>query len=47
MKVRDYKGFCLHLKEYDRLGIAYSIGDLIRLAKKYNTPIPKNIRGKK
>jgi len=42
----DYKGFCLHLKEYDRLNIAYGMNDLIRLAKKYNTPIPKSDREK-
>ena len=40
----DYKGFCLHIKEYDKLGIPYGINDLIRLARKYNTPIPKQFR---
>ena len=43
-KKADYKGFCLHLKEYDKFNIAYGINDLIRLAKKYNTPIPKQFR---
>jgi len=37
----DYKGFVLHLRELDKLRIPYSIGDLIQLARKYNTPIPK------
>ena len=45
MKKRpDYKGFVLHLREWKKFGIPYSIGDLIQLAKKYNTPIPKEFK---
>jgi hypothetical protein len=45
-KRADYKGFCLHLKEYDRLGIGYGLNDLRRLARKYNCSIPKEYRQK-
>jgi len=39
----DYRGFCEHIAEWKRLGIPYGISDLIRLAAKYNTPIPEYI----
>jgi len=29
----DYKGFCLHVEEWN---------DLVKIAKKYHTPIPSN-----
>ena len=40
----DYKGFVLHTKEWDRLGIPYGFNELIEIAEKYNTPIPINIQ---
>lgn len=40
----DYKGFCEHVTEWKKHGIPYGISDLIRLARKYNTPIPDYIR---
>jgi hypothetical protein len=36
----DYEGFCLHVVEWEKLGIPHSLSDMIELAKKYNTPIP-------
>jgi hypothetical protein len=42
----DYRGFCLHIKEYDKLGITYGLNDLRRLARIYNCPIPKKFRQK-
>jgi len=39
----DYRGFMLHLKDLDKYGIAYGINDLIELANKYRTPIPRFI----
>jgi hypothetical protein len=39
-KELDYKGFGEHLIEYEEKGIPIGMSDLIRLAKKYNTPIP-------
>ena len=42
-KMEDYKGFVLHVREWNKIGIPYGISDLIRLAKRYGTPIPKNI----
>jgi len=36
----NYKGFVEHLMEYDEKGIPHGMSDLVRLAKKYNTPIP-------
>jgi len=41
IKKHNYKLFCLHIKAYDKLGVAYGMKDLVRLAKKYNCPIPK------
>ena len=41
LKKHNYKLFCLHIRAYDRLNIAYGMKDLVRLAKKYNCPIPK------
>ena len=40
----DYREFCLLLKEYNRLGISYSLNDLRRLARKYHCPIPKEFK---
>jgi hypothetical protein len=40
----DYKGFCLHVKEWDRFGIPYGLNELIEIAEKYNTPIPIDIQ---
>ncbi len=40
-KMPNYKGFVLHVEEWDELGIPYSLWDLMNLAKKYNTPVPK------
>lgn len=40
-KESDYQGFCEHLEEYNRLGIPTGLSDLRRLARQYNTPIPK------
>lgn len=40
-KKPDYEGFCLHMEEYEKLGIPTGTSDLIRLSKQYNTPIPK------
>jgi hypothetical protein len=39
-KKPDYEGFCLHLEEWEKIGIPHSLSDMIELAKKYNTPIP-------
>jgi hypothetical protein len=36
----DYEGFVEHIQEWERLGLPYDLSDLIRLAKKYGTPIP-------
>jgi hypothetical protein len=36
----NYKAFIEHLTEYAYNGIPVGMSDLIRLAKKYNTPIP-------
>ena len=35
------KAFCKHVEEYKRLGIPYGLSDLRRLARLYDTPIPK------
>jgi hypothetical protein len=37
----DYKGFVLHMKEYDKVGAPVGVSDLIRISRLYNTPIPK------
>jgi len=39
----DYEGFAKYQMERDRLGIPYSLNDLIRLAFQYHLPIPKDI----
>lgn len=36
---KDYRGFVLHVESWNNLGIPYGLGDLVFLAKKYNTPI--------
>ena len=46
-KKSDYKGFVLHVEEWDKKCIAYGINDLIDLAHRYHTPIPKMCRQKK
>jgi len=38
-----YKRFVKHIEEWDKYKIPYGISDLIRLAIKYNTPIPDYI----
>jgi len=40
-KKPDYEGFCKHMQAYRERGIPTGISDLIRLARHYNTPIPK------
>lgn len=42
----NYKGFILHLKAYNKLGIPYGLNDLRRLARKYNCPIPNEFKQK-
>lgn len=39
-KIPNYKGFVLHIEEYNKHFISFGINDLIRLSKKYNCPIP-------
>lgn len=39
----DYQGFVEHVEAWDKRGIPWGISDLIRLAERYGTPIPKNI----
>jgi len=34
---KNYKGFVLHVEEWDRNNVAYSLKDLKGLAKKYET----------
>lgn len=47
MKKRvNYKGFCLHIKEWDKLGIPWGLNDLRELARKYHCPIPKEFKQK-
>ncbi|MBA7474951.1 hypothetical protein ES707_10314 [subsurface metagenome] len=36
----DYKSFCEHVEEWNRIGIPYGISDLMRIARRYGTPIP-------
>jgi len=43
----DYKGFVLHIREWNKVGVVYGIDDLIQLAERYNTPIPRDIDKKK
>ena len=40
----DYRGFILHIWEWNKIGIPVGISDMKELAKKYNCPIPKDIR---
>ena len=40
-KKPDYEGFVLHMEEYDKLGIPVGTSDFVRLAEKYNTPVPR------
>lgn len=39
----NYEGFCKHVEAWKEAGIPYGISDLIRLAEKYNTPVPEEI----
>jgi hypothetical protein len=39
-KKPNYAGFMEHLWAYDQAGIPWGRKDLVRLAKKYHTPIP-------
>lgn len=45
-KEPDYKGFGEHVSEWEEKGIPYGYKDLVELANKYNTPIPKWVDGK-
>jgi len=45
-KIVDYKGFVLHVRAWDKLGIPWGLNDLRELARKYHTPIPKEYRQK-
>lgn len=40
-KKADYKGFGEHVAEYEEQGIPVGVSDLRRLARRYNTSIPK------
>lgn len=40
-KKPDYEGFVLHMEECNKLGIPTGTSDLVRLAEKYNTPVPR------
>jgi len=37
----DYEGFVRHVEEWKARNIPYGIKDLIALARRYHTPIPK------
>jgi len=39
----DYKAFVLHVREWNKEGIPYGISDLIRLARRYGTPVPNSV----
>ena len=39
MKKPDYKGFVLHIREWERIGISYGVKELRELASKYDCPI--------
>jgi len=41
----DFDGFIDHLKVWDKEGIPYGFIDLVKLAKNYGTPIPKQVNG--
>jgi len=38
----DYKGFCLHVEEWNNKECTWGWNDLVKIAKKYHTPIPSN-----
>ena len=38
---QNYKNFILHVEEWNANGIPWGTSDLINLAKKYNTIIPR------
>lgn len=42
-KKPDYKGFVLHYDDIINAGFPVSISDMIKWAKMFNCPIPKNI----
>ena len=39
----DFKGFCLHINEWDENNVAYSLKDMKELATKYNCKVPEGI----
>lgn len=39
----DYRRFVEHLWEYERIGVPVGFSDLVRLAKQYRTPIPRQV----
>ena len=44
IKKVDYRGFVLHIWEWNSKGISYGMTDLKELAIKYNIPIPKEYK---
>jgi hypothetical protein len=40
----DYEGFCMHLEEWDRNNVCYSLKDLAALAEQYHCPVPQTGR---
>jgi hypothetical protein len=36
----NYKGFMVHLEQYNEKGVPHGMSDLHRLAKIYGTPVP-------
>lgn len=45
--VPDFKGFVLHVEEWNKNNVAYCMNDLRELAKKYNCPVPDEWRERK
>lgn len=43
-KLPDYEGLDAHIEYWNKFGIPYGIKDLIKLAQKYNTPIPQEFK---
>lgn len=43
----DYEGFIKHIEIWDKEGVPYGFKDLLKLAVRYNTPLPgSNEKGK-
>jgi len=42
-KTPDFRGFIEHIKKWEENEIPWGISDLVRLAKKYSTPVPESI----